>query len=129
MTLIHAGFKGPACGTTPRPNPTGTVLAMHSISRNADEDPTPLHARGARGTHFLQSCVCTRPVLVEVTNVTPEDGLWQNLGIRGRLILHPGLKSSHKPGSQPLNVRCGNARIHYVSADSKGNGRIIFDIQ
>ena len=49
-------------------------------------------------------------------------------GRPGRLILHTGLKGLHGKG-HVCGVRRGYARIHYVSADPEGNGRIILDVQ
>ena len=69
----------------------------------------------------------------EVMNIAPKDGLRESLGIRGRLILHPGLTNPNfGKGPQPLHggdVHRGNAQIHYISANPKCNGRIILDIQ
>ena len=65
-------------GNAPREgrNPIQTALGLQSISVNKNtDDPTPLHAQVAGGTHFLQSCVCTRPVRREVTKLILEEDL------------------------------------------------------
>ena len=89
--------------------------------------PPLLHARGARGTHFLQDCVGTRRVMPEVINIIPGESLRERLGVQGRLILHTGLKCPYGKG-HVCNVRQLYARIYYVSADPEGNGRIILDV-
>ena len=88
-----------------------------------------MHARGARGSHFLQGRVCTQPVLSDVVNVTPKDRLQQSLGIRGQLIFNTWRTSSQTPGPQPRNTCRRNAQFHYDSADPGGNSRVILDVQ
>ena len=63
-----------------------------------------------------------------MTKLVPKEVLRRRLGVRGRLILHPGLKGPHGKG-RVCDVRRGYARIHYISADPEGNGRIILDVQ
>ena len=63
-----------------------------------------------------------------MTKLVPEEVLWRRLGVRGRLILHPGLKGLHGKG-RVCDVRQGYAQIHYISADPEGNGRIILSAQ
>ena len=109
-------------GNTPRKRqtPISTVIGLQSASGNVTTDnPTPLHARGAGGTHFLQGCEGTRCIMPEVIKIIPEENLWERLGVRGRLILHTGLKSPHGKG-HVCDVRRGYARIHFVSTDPEG---------
>jgi hypothetical protein len=63
-----------------------------------------------------------------MTKLVPKEVLRRRLGVRGRLILHPGLKGPQGKG-RVCDVRRGCARVHYISADPEGNGRIILNVQ